>query len=207
MRKIKQLTVIIFCFLILFVLGCNKKDNQSGSDDLTKKELDLKEKELQLKEKELEQHKQVVNKTDSVLNIEIKPPVISAFFISKNKQESANLIDNKDFNLFNVIIGEGSYKNNNLPEGNSVRIKVEIFSNAEANYEISVKEEIEISGKSKFKIRKIIADKINANENKSKIIEFIINDIGCSPLIISAAAFSGSKRKETVKTINFFCGE
>jgi len=57
MRKIKQLAVIIFCFLILSILGCNK-DNQSGSDDLKKKELDRKEKELQLKEKELEQQKQ-----------------------------------------------------------------------------------------------------------------------------------------------------
>ena len=94
-----------------------------------------------------------------------------------------------------------------MPAGNSVRIKVENFSNVEANYEISVKEETEMSGKSKFKIRKKIADKINANENKSKTIEFVINDIGCMPLIISAVAFSGNIRKETVKKIDFFCGE
>lgn len=205
MRKIKQLTAIILCFLILSVLGCNKKDNQNSSDDIKKKELDLKEKELQLKEKELE--KQTINKMVSILNAGIKPPVISAFFISKNKQESANLIDNKDFDLFNVIIGEGSYKDKRLPEGNSVRIKVELFSNTEANYEISVKEETEMSRKSKFKTRKNIADKINSNENKNKTIEFILNDIGCWPLIISAAAFSGSIRKETVKRINFYCGE
>jgi hypothetical protein len=202
-----KILIIIFLCTILFTLGCNKTENQNSADDLKKKELELKEKELQLKEKELEQQKLVVNKTDSVVNIEIKPLVISAFFISDNKQESMNLVDNKDFNLFNVIIGEGSYKNKNLPAGNSVRIKVENFSNVEANYEISVKEETEMSGKSKFKIRKKIEDKINANENKSKTIEFVINDIGCMPLIISAVAFSGNIRKETVKKIDFFCGE
>lgn len=148
---------------------------------------------------------------DSTPKTTFNKPIIKAFLIFEDGGESVNVIDNEDFYFFNIIIGESSYKDKNLPASNSIRINI-IFSatnqeNADVFYSVLVKEENDVEGMDKYIIRKKIENKITSFDNNIFQVEFIIEEIGCMPLIINAIISSPDNKLVSEKRIDFFCGE
>lgn len=148
---------------------------------------------------------------NSTPRIILNKPIIKAFLLFEDGGESVNVIDNEDFYFFNVIIGESSYKGKNIPASNSLRINI-LFSainheNVDVFYSVLVKEENDVEGMDKYIIKKIIENKITSFDKNIFIVEFIMKDIGCMPLIISAKISSPYNSLATEKRIEFLCGE
>lgn len=126
----------------------------------------------------------------------------AALFYSDKATFSGNIIDNPDFVLRNVIIGEGS------AEGPSNQTLVKVFvhasgkgqSNAEAlSLDVTV-----MNGRSiqKKRFRPGLFE-----DNRTNCYCVLIDDTGCAPVTITAKLVGKGGGSEMKKRISFSCGE
>ena len=122
---------------------------------------------------------------------------------------SENLIDNKDFALWNTIIGEGSAK----AASNQTFVVIELAGNPVEYVERRVVLTVTADGKQIFKQAQSFAI---LNEAKMYSAAFLLYDTGCVPLKLKAEVVEEktiNKKKQLfvegslVKTIPFACGE
>ena len=122
---------------------------------------------------------------------------------------SENLIDNKEFALWNTIIGEGSAK----AASNQTFVVVELTGNPKDLVERQVVLTVTAEGKQIFKQTQSFSI---ADEGKNYSAAFLLYNTGCQPLklkaeIVHQTTRSGKKQSVTesslVKSIPFACGE
>ena len=115
---------------------------------------------------------------------------------------SENLINNPDFALWNVIIGEGS------AQGPSDQTLVKVFVKAsgtgQSNADRISLEVTTINGRSvqkkKFKLGLF-------EQNRTNCYAVVIDDTGCVPVTITAKLVGKGGGSEIKKVISFNCGE
>jgi hypothetical protein len=126
----------------------------------------------------------------------------AALFYSDKATFSRNIIDNPDFALWNVIIGEGS------AEGPSNQTLVKVFvhasGNGQSNAEALSLDVTVMNGRSIQKKRYRVG---LFEKNRTNCYGILIDDTGCAPVTITAKLIGKGGGSEMKKRISFGCGE
>ncbi|HEX8247181.1 MAG TPA: hypothetical protein VF599_03270 [Pyrinomonadaceae bacterium] len=122
---------------------------------------------------------------------------------------SADVINDKDFTLFNTVIGEGSAKGTS--ESTLVLIEITFGGLDDRNGAQLVYEARGYKGKL-LERKSIFVSYVDKSAGLKKYVAFILHDTGCAEITVTARLFKDNKPKSPLlsrltKTIPFVCGE